>query len=93
MLPAEELEPFCEARQTIGGWLSEATAAPQLEGPWSRASRGLAASLLHAALASNLLNSGQRRELLPASGRPIPTRRTWPAPRPAGNSPSPHLPV
>jgi hypothetical protein len=74
-LPAEEvptaaLEPFYEARQTIEGWLSEATAALQLKGLWSRAFCGLEAFLLLAALASNLLNWGARRALLPGSGLP-----------------------
>jgi hypothetical protein len=69
-LPAEALEPFYEARQTIEGWLSEATAALQLKGLWSRAFDGLEAFLLHAALASNLLNWWERRELLPGSGLP-----------------------
>lgn len=70
-LPAEALEPFYEARQTIEGWLSEATAALQLKGLWSRAFWGLSAFLLHVALASNLLNWWQRRALLPACGRPL----------------------
>ena len=69
-LPAAELEPFYEARQTIEGWLSEATAALQLKGLWSRSFCGLEAFLLHAALASNLLNWWARRELLPGSGLP-----------------------
>src|SRR5215211_2057519 len=69
-LPADELEPFYEARQTIEGWLSEATAALQLKGLWSRAFAGLEAFLLHAALVSNLLNWWERRELLPGSGLP-----------------------
>jgi len=69
-LPTDELEPFYEARQTIEGWLSEATAALQLKGLWSRSFDGLAAFLLHAALASNLLNWWERRELLPGSGLP-----------------------
>ena len=69
-LPATELEPFYEARQTIEGWLSEATAALQLKGLWSRAFAGLEAFLLHAALVSNLLNWWERRELLPDSGLP-----------------------
>ena len=70
MLPTAALEPFYEARQTIEGWLSEATAALQLKGLWSRAFGGLEAFLLHAALASNLLNWWARREVLPGSGRP-----------------------
>ena len=74
-LPAEEvaavdLEPFYEARQTIEGWLAEATAALQLKGLWSRSFAGLEAFLLHAALVSNLLNWWERRELLPGSGLP-----------------------
>lgn len=69
-LPTSELEPFYEARQTIEGWLSEATAALQLKGLWSRAFAGLEAFLLHAALASNLLNWWERRVLLPTSGLP-----------------------
>lgn len=69
-LPAVDLEPFYEARQTIEGWLSEATAALQLKGLWSRAFAGLEAFLLHAALVSNLLNWWERRELLPGSGLP-----------------------
>ena len=69
-LPTRDLEPFYEARQTIEGWLSEATAALQLKGLWSRAFAGLEAFLLHAALASNLLNWWERRALLPASGLP-----------------------
>jgi Transposase DDE domain group 1 len=69
-LPAVDLEPFYEARQTIEGWLSEATAALQLKGRWSRAYAGLEAFLLHAALASNLLNWWERRVLLPDSGLP-----------------------
>jgi len=64
------LEPFYEARQTIEGWLSEATAALQLKGLWSRAFCGLEAFLLHAMLASNLLNWWARREVLPASDLP-----------------------
>jgi hypothetical protein len=70
-LPAAELEPFYEARQTIEGWLSEATAALQLKGLWSRRFGGLEAFLLHAALAATLLNWWLRRALLPASGRPL----------------------
>ena len=69
-LPIADLEPFYEARQTIEGWLSEATAALQLKGLWSRAFAGLEAFLLHAALASNLLNWWERRVLLPDSGLP-----------------------
>lgn len=69
-LPAAELEPFYEARQTIEGWLSEAADALQLKGLWSRAFAGLEAFLLHAALASNLLNWWGRRTLLPDSGLP-----------------------
>ena len=69
-LPTTELEPFYEARQTIEGWLSEATAALQLKGLWSRAFAGLEAFLLHAALASNLLNWWERRVLLSDSGLP-----------------------
>lgn len=64
------LEPFSAARQTIEGWLSEATAALQLKGLWSRACAGLEACLLHAALASNLLNGWARRVLLPDSRLP-----------------------
>ena len=70
-LPAAELEPFYEARQTIEGWLSEATDALQLKGLWSRAFAGLEAFLLHTALASNLLNWWARRTLLPDSGLPL----------------------
>jgi hypothetical protein len=69
-LPAAELEPFYEARQTIEGWLSEAADALQLKGLWSRAFAGLEAFLLHAALVSNLLNWWERRQLRPASGLP-----------------------
>jgi hypothetical protein len=69
-LATSDLEPFYEARQTIEGWLSEATAALQLKGLWSRAFAGLEAFLLHAALASNLLNWWERRVLLPGSGLP-----------------------
>src|SRR4051812_30959246 len=69
-LPPTELEPFYEARQTIEGWLSEATAALQLKGLWSRRFDGLEAFLLHAALGSNLLNWWERRDLLPDSGLP-----------------------
>src|SRR5581483_1219318 len=56
------LEPFYEARPTIAGWLSEATAALQL--------KGREAFLLHAMLTSNLFNWWERRALLPGSGRP-----------------------
>jgi hypothetical protein len=70
-LPTAALEPFYEARQTIEGWLSEATAALQLKGLWSRTCAGVEAFLLHAALASNLLNWWERRELLPESGLPL----------------------
>jgi Transposase DDE domain group 1 len=69
-LPTAALEPFYEARQTIEGWLSEATDALQLKGLWSRAFCGLEAFLLLAALTSNLLNWWERRELLPDSGLP-----------------------
>ena len=69
-LPTAALEPFYEARQTIEGWLSEATDALQLKGLWSRAFCGLEAFLLLAALTSNLLNWWERRELLPHSGLP-----------------------
>ena len=69
-LATADLEPFYEARQTIEGWLSEATAALQLKGLWSRSFAGLEAFLLHAALVSNLLNWWERRELLPGSGLP-----------------------
>ena len=69
-LPAAELEPFYEGRQTIEGWLSEAADALQLKGLWSRSFDGLEAFLLHAALASNLLNWWERRELLPGTGLP-----------------------
>jgi hypothetical protein len=69
-LPVWALEPFYEARQTIEGWLSEATAALQLKGLWSRAFDGLEAFLLYAALTSNLLNWWERRALLPESGLP-----------------------
>jgi hypothetical protein len=63
-LPPAELEPFSEQRQTIEGWWSEATAALLLTGLWSRSREGVEAFLLHAALASNLLNWWARRELL-----------------------------
>ena len=69
-LPAWALEPFYAARQTIEGWLSEATDALQLKGLWSRAFCGLEAFLVYAALTSNLLNWWARRALLPDSGRP-----------------------
>jgi hypothetical protein len=69
-LATAEVEPFYEARQTIEGWLSEATAALQLKGLWSRRFDGLEAFLLHAALASNLLNWWARRELGAGDGRP-----------------------
>jgi Transposase DDE domain group 1 len=69
-LPAWALEPFYEARQTIEGWLSEATDALQLKGLWSRAFPGLEAFLLYAALTSNRLNWWERRALLPETGLP-----------------------
>jgi hypothetical protein len=69
-LDAAALEAFYEARQTIEGWFSEATAALQLKGLWSRSFCGLAAFLLLAALTSNLLNWWTRRQLLPGSGLP-----------------------
>jgi hypothetical protein len=69
-LPAWALAPFSEARQTIEGWLSEATDALQRKGLWSRAFCGLEAFLLYAALTSNLLNWWERRALLPDSGLP-----------------------
>lgn len=69
-LPAWALEPFYEARQTIEGWLSEATDALQLKGLWCRTFDGLEAFLLYAALTSNLLNWWERRALLPDSGLP-----------------------
>jgi hypothetical protein len=69
-LPAWGVEPFYEARQTIEGWLSEATDALQLKGLWSRRFCGLEAFLLYAALTSNLLNWWERRALLPAAGVP-----------------------
>ena len=68
-LPTAEVEPFYEARQTIEGWLSEAGAALQLKGLWSRRFAGVEAFLLHAALAANLLNWWARRELGPGDGR------------------------
>jgi hypothetical protein len=70
VLSAQDLEPFYEARQTIEGWLSEATAALQLKGLWSRSFWGLSAFLLYAALASNLLNWWLRRQLRPL-GQPL----------------------
>jgi len=70
VLATAALEPFYEARQTIEGWLSEATAALQLKGLWSRHFAGLEAFLLHAMLASNLLNWWARREVLPACALP-----------------------
>ena len=69
-LPAAELEPFYEARQTIAGWLSEATDALQLKELWSRAFHGLEAFLLYAALTSNLLNWWERRQVLLATDLP-----------------------
>ena len=69
-LPAWAVEPFYEARQTIEGWLSEATAALQLKGLWSRSFCGLEAFLLYAALTSNLLNWWERRALLPDATLP-----------------------
>jgi hypothetical protein len=69
VLPTAELEPFYEARQTIEGWLSEATAALQLKGVWSRSFRGLSAFLVYATLACNLLNWWLRRQLR-APGNP-----------------------
>jgi len=69
-LDAAALEAFYEARQTIEGWFSEATAALQLKGLWSRAVGGLEAFLLLAALTANLLNWWTRRQLLPGSGLP-----------------------
>jgi hypothetical protein len=69
-LPTAALEPFYEARQTIEGWLAEATAALQLKGLWSRAFAGLEAFLLHAMLASNLLNWWARRDLRPGGALP-----------------------
>ena len=70
-LDAAALEAFYEARQTIEGWFSEATAALQLKGLWSRSLPGLTAFLLLAALTSNLLNWWARRALLPGSGLPL----------------------
>ncbi len=69
-VPLPGVEPFYEARQTIEGWLSEASAALQLKGLWSRSFCGLEAFLLHAALASNLLNWWERRDLVPQSTLP-----------------------
>jgi hypothetical protein len=69
-LPTVEVEPFYDARQTIEGWLREASAALHLEGLWSRRFAGLEAFLLHAALASNLLNWWARRQVTPAAGQP-----------------------
>ncbi len=69
-LPTWAVEPFYEARQTIEGWLSEASDALQLKGLWSRRFCGLEAFLLYAALTSNLLNWWERRALLPAAGMP-----------------------
>jgi hypothetical protein len=69
-LDAAALEAFYEARQTIEGWFSEATAALPLKGLWSRSFCGLEAFLLLAALTSNLLNWWARRQLLPGSGLP-----------------------
>lgn len=69
-LPTRDLEPFYEARQTIEGWLSEASEALPLKGLWSRSFCGVEAFLLHVALASNLLNWWERRALLPASTLP-----------------------
>lgn len=68
-LPTAEVEPYYEARQTIEGWLSEADAALQLKGLWSRRFEGVEAFLLHAALASNLLNWWARREVPPTEGQ------------------------
>jgi hypothetical protein len=65
VLPTAELEPFYEARQTIEGWLAEATAALHLKGLWSRSFWGLSAFLVYAALASNLRNWWLRRQLRP----------------------------
>ena len=65
-----EAEPFYEARQTIEGWLSEATAALQLKGLWSRSFDGLEAFLLLAALASNLLTWWARRVVWAGCARP-----------------------
>jgi hypothetical protein len=69
-LPTPDVEPFYEQRQTIEGWLSEATSALQLKGLWSRTCEGIEAFLLHAALASNLLNWWERRDLLADSDLP-----------------------
>jgi hypothetical protein len=70
-LDAAALEAFYEARQTIEGWFSEAAAALQLKGLWSRGFCGLEAFLLLAALTANLLNWWARRQLLPGSGLPL----------------------
>jgi hypothetical protein len=70
VLSTQDLEPFYEARQTSEGWLSEATAALQLKGVWSRSFRGLSAFLVYATLACNLLNWWLRRELR-APGQPL----------------------
>jgi hypothetical protein len=51
-LPTAPLEPCSEARQTIEGWLAEATAALQLKDRWSRSFCGLEAFLFHAAPSS-----------------------------------------
>ena len=75
VLSAQDLEPFYEARQTIEGWLSEATAALQLKGLWSRSFWGLSAFLVYAALASNLLNWWLRRQLRPLQQPPIGLRQ------------------
>jgi len=74
-LPTAELEPLYEARQTIEGWLSEATAALQLKGLWSRSFWGLSAFLLYAALAANLLNWWLRRQLHPIGQPPVGLRQ------------------
>jgi hypothetical protein len=76
-LPPEQvaagaLEPLYEARQTIEGWFSEATAALQLKGLWSRSFWGLSAFLLYVALASNLLNWWLRRRLQPSQADHLP---------------------
>lgn len=67
---AADQEPCFKARQTIEGWLSEATDALQLKGLWSRSFCGVEAFRLYVALASTLLNWWERRALLPASGLP-----------------------
>jgi hypothetical protein len=54
----------------LRAWLSEATAALQLKGLWSRAFGILEAILLHAMLASNLLNRWVWQETLPGRGLP-----------------------